>query len=146
MISSKDAIIRQYRGIIKTLTDTSALELEHTRQQNEYDVVEGLIRRLIAENAQVGLDPDDYTRREAELLARYDAAKASMTSIEAQIQERKSRRTKLATFIRALEKQDGLITEFDERLWNATLESVTVYEQDRIVFTIKGGLHFESRI
>ena len=67
-ISSKDAIIQQYRGIIKILTDTSALEQEHAKQQSEYDVVEDLIRRLIAENAQIGFDHDDYARRETELL------------------------------------------------------------------------------
>lgn len=32
IITSKDAIIRQYRAIIKTLTDTSVLEQEHTKQ------------------------------------------------------------------------------------------------------------------
>lgn len=137
MISSKDVIIRQYRGIIRTLTDTSALVQEHTKQQNEHDVVEGLIRRLIAENAQVGLDPEDYTRREEELLARYDIAKSAMTDIETQIQERKNRRTKLAAFIRELEKQEGLITVFDEQLWNATVESVTVYSKERMVFTFR---------
>ena len=139
MISSKDAIIKQYKAIIKTLTDTSALEQEHAKQQNEYDVVEGLIRRLIAENAQVGLDAEDYARREEELLARYDAAKSTMTDIQTQIQERKNRRMKLTVFIRALEKQDGLITTFDEQLWNATVESVTVNGKDRMVFKFKGG-------
>jgi site-specific DNA recombinase len=138
--SSKDTIIRQYKTIIKTLTDTSALAQEHARQQSERDVVEGLIRRLIAENAQVGLDLDEYTRREADLVARYDTAKTAMTDTEAQIQERKNRRTKLAAFIRTLEKQDGLITTFDERLWNATVESVTVYLRERIVFTFRGGM------
>ncbi len=136
----EDTIIRQYRGIIKTLTDTSALEQEHTKQQNEYDVVEGLIRRLIAENAQVGLDPDDYLRREAELLTRYDAAKSAMTDIETQIQERKNRRTKLTAFIQALEKQNGLINTFDEQLWSMTVESVTMYDMDRMEFAFKGGI------
>jgi len=134
MISSKETIIRQYKTIIKTLTDTSTLEQEHAKQQNEYDVVEGLIRRLIAENAQVGLAPEDYSQREAELLARYDAARSAMIDIETQIQERKNRRSKLTAFIRALEKQNGLITEFDEQLWNATVESVTVHGKDRIEF------------
>ncbi|MDD3881738.1 MAG: recombinase family protein [Eubacteriales bacterium] len=140
MITSKDTIIKQYRAIIKALTDTSALEQEHAKQQNEYDVVEGLIRRLISENAQVGLDPDEYARRETELLARYDAEKAAMTDIETQIQECKTRRTKLATFIRALEKQDGLIAEFDVRLWNVTVESVTVYEKNMMEFAFRGAI------
>ncbi len=140
MISSKDTIIQQYRDIIKTLTDTSAVKLEHAKQQNEYDVVEGLIRRLIAENAQVGLDPEDYARREEELLARYDIAKSAMTDIETQIQERKNRRTKLAAFIRALEKQNGLIADFDEQSWNATVESVTVFSKNKVEFRFREGI------
>ena len=134
MISSKDIIIRQYRDIIKTLTDTSALEQEYAKQQSEYDVTEGLIRRLIAENARVGLDAEDYTRREEELLARYDSTKSAMTDIETKIQERKSRSTKLVAFVKALEKQAGLISAFDEKLWNTTVESATVYSKERIVF------------
>ena len=139
MISSKETIIRQYKTIIKTLTNTSILEQEHAKQQSERDIAEGLIRRLIAENARVGLDADDYTRREAELLARYDAAKSTMADIETQIQERKNRRTKLAAFIRVLEKQARLIAAFDEHLWNATVESVTVYSKELKVFVFKGA-------
>jgi site-specific DNA recombinase len=137
MIPSKDAIIRQYKTIIKTLTDTSALEQERAKQQSEHDVVEGLIRRLIAKNAQVGLAPEDYTQREAEVIAQNDAAKAAMTDIEAQIQKHKNCCTKLAAFIRTLEKQDGLMTTFDEKLWNATVESVTVYSKELMVFVFK---------
>jgi|GEM_PF-2431203 len=107
-------------------------------QQNEYDVVEGLIRRLIAENAQVGFEPDDYARREEELLAQYDAAKSAMIDIKAKIQEHKSRRMKLTVFIRALEKQDGFITEFDEQLWNVMVESLAVYWMNEMIFTFKG--------
>lgn len=139
MISSRDVIIRLYRDIIKTLTDTSALKQEYARQQSERDVVEGLIRRLIAENAQGGLDPDDYARRETELVTRFEAAKASMIDIDAIIRERKTRRNKLAAFVRALEKQDGLIAEFNEQLWNATVESVTVYDINRMVFSFSGN-------
>jgi hypothetical protein len=52
-------------------------------------VVEGLIRRLISENAQVGFDSYEYARCEAALVDRYDAAKDSMTDIKTQIQGRK---------------------------------------------------------
>jgi len=110
----------------------------YAKQQNEYDVTEGLFRRLIAENAQTGLDPNDYTQRQEELLTRYNTAKSAMTDIETQIQERKSRGMKLVTFIRALEKQDGLIAEFDEQLWNVIVESVTVHKKERMEFVFKG--------
>lgn len=99
-----------------------------------------MIRRLISENAQIGLDPEDYTRREEEYLARYNAVKSAMANIETQIQNRKNSSTKLAAFIRAVEKQNVLITKFDEKLWSAAVVSVTVYSKERIVFSFKGSV------
>lgn len=68
-----------------------------------------------------------------------------MSDIENKIQERKNRRTKLAAFIRTLEKQERLNTVFDERLWNATAETVTVYSRERMAFVFRGGV-IRSRI
>ena len=38
-----------------------------------------------------------------------------------------------------LENSDGLLTEFDEGLWNATVETVTVQGDGSMVFRWKNG-------
>jgi hypothetical protein len=38
-----------------------------------------------------------------------------------------------------LRGQDGIITEFDERLWHSLVEKVTVFAKDDIRFTFKDG-------
>jgi hypothetical protein len=38
-----------------------------------------------------------------------------------------------------LEQQDGLLVGFNESLWNATVESVTVKSKDELWFTFKDG-------
>ena len=43
-------------------------------------------------------------------------------------------------FIRMLEHMDGLLTEFDEGLWNATVEAVTVQVDGSIAFKWKNGM------
>lgn len=63
-----------------------------------------------------------------------------MIDIENQIQERKCRRTKLVAFIRAVDTQDGLIAEFDEQLWNGTVEKVTTNQEGKMVFAFKGNI------
>lgn len=34
---------------------------------------------------------------------------------------------------------EQLHIEFDEKLWNATVECLTVYEDERLVFSLKDG-------
>lgn len=53
--------------------------------------------------------------------------------------ERKQRRQKMLEFIRILEQADGLLTEFDEGLWNATVESVMVQVDGSIEFRWRNG-------
>ena len=47
-------------------------------------------------------------------------------------------------FIRMLEKYDGLLTEFDEGLWNATVETVTVQLDGGMFISWKNGMKTKS--
>ena len=38
-----------------------------------------------------------------------------------------------------LEELESPPIEFDEKLWNATVERLTVYEDERLVFSLKDG-------
>ncbi|MPM71297.1 hypothetical protein SDC9_118261 [bioreactor metagenome] len=42
-------------------------------------------------------------------------------------------------FIRVLEHNDGLQVDFDEGLWNATVEAVTVQADENMVFRWRNG-------
>ncbi|WP_258880661.1 hypothetical protein [Clostridium estertheticum] len=39
-----------------------------------------------------------------------------------------------------------LVSEFDEGLWNATIEKVEVYSQQEIIFIFKDGMELEWNI
>ena len=73
------------------------------------------------------------------LKARCEAATQRLKQIEDQRTERKQRRQKMLEFIRMLEHNDGLLTDFGEGLWNATVEKVTVQVGGIIVFRWKNG-------
>ena len=60
--------------------------------------------------------------------------------------ERSARRENIEVFIRTLENSDGLITKFDEDLWIATVEFVTVHTGHDITFTFKDGMEFGWKI
>lgn len=52
----------------------------------------------------------------------------------------------IAAFLDELEKQEHLITDFDTGLWNAVIESMTIYSKEHIVFKFKGGIEIKWSI
>lgn len=121
------------------------LEDELARQREEHEVVEGLLCRLIAENAHKAMDQEEYTRRETALQARYEAAQREITSLEKQCNEQKVRREQLSAFLDRIEKRRDFLMEFDEHLWRMSVESVTVYNRERMVFKFRGGVTIELK-
>ena len=110
----------------RTLNNIIAIDLEAKQQTEEADIAADLIRKCVAENTTTSQDQEAYLERYKGLKARYEAATQRLKQIEDQRTERKQRRQKMLEFIRMLENSDGLLTEFDEGLWNATVEAVTV--------------------
>ena len=70
---------------------------------------------------------------------RYKVATQRLKQIEDQRTECKQRRQKMLEFIRMLEHADGVLTGFDEGLWNATVEAITVQDDESIVFGWRNG-------
>ena len=52
----------------------------------------------------------------------------------------------IAAFLDELEKQECLITDFDAGLWNAVIETMTIYSKEHIVFKFKGGTEIKWSI
>ena len=140
IIEDKDDLIAEYKQISRRLTDHAALDLEAKQQTDEVDVVSELIRKCVAENATTPQDQEVYAEHYKDLKSRYEVATQRLKGIEDQRAERKQRRQKMLEFIRMLENSAGLLTEFDEGLWNATVEAVTVQTDGSMFFRWKNGM------
>ena len=98
------------------------------------------IQKFVAKNTAAPQDQEAYLEHYKGLKARYEAATQRLKQIEDQRAERKQRRQKMLEFIRMLEHNDGLLTEFDEGLWNATVEKVTVLVEGSMIFGLKNEM------
>ncbi len=83
------------------------------------------VQQLIAENARVAQNQDDYDRNYNELVSRYEAAKTQYDKSCEAIQYRKARSRQMDSFIKELRDQE-LIKGFDARLWGSLVDYVTV--------------------
>lgn len=138
LIGKKTAIISPLRASLDIAFDTSALEAETEKLQEELMVASDLIQKCIYENAHVALDQREYQKRYDSLTARFDIAKARLEEIETAIADKKSRRAAIESFLGTLAQAD-LMGKFDPVLWCGLVDHVTVYSKDDVLFTFKNG-------
>jgi len=102
-----------------------------------------ITQNCIAENARIAQDQGEYqissepqdfpaceslmhSKRYNGLVERYEKAKARFDEVTEAIVERSAKSERLAGVIRTLETQREPVAEFDERLWGAMVDYVTV--------------------
>lgn len=75
LIENKADVLDSITLLKERLTDTEDLEEERDRISTDLNLLADKIQQLIAENARVAQNQDDYDRNYNELVSRYEAAK-----------------------------------------------------------------------
>ena len=126
LVTERGEIIANARLVRQTLCDTAELEREKAALAQELAVLVEMTQNCIAENARVAQDQGEYQKRYNGLVERYEKAKARFDEVTETIAQRSAKGERLAGFIRTLEAQREPVAEFDERLWGAMVDYVTV--------------------
>jgi hypothetical protein len=103
-----------------------------------------LMQKCIEENARFALDQTDYQERYDGLVTRFDTTKDRYEEVTGLISERKARGEMMGAFIAELQRQDGLITDFDEWLWYSLVDCATIYKESDVRFTFKNGAEIQA--
>lgn len=72
-------------------------------------------------------------------MARHDAAKSRLDEVKREKLEQRARREKTRRFLELLEQTAEPLAAFDERLWQMSVESLTVCRTGDITVTFRGG-------
>ncbi len=143
LVNNKEEIIRNYKEIILKITDTSGFDKEETRLKRECEMISELIRKSVEENASKAMDQEEYKKKNKGLMERYERAKAGLSKMNDKKLESKVKRENIEVFVRMLEERDALLVEFDEDVWNATVEKVVVNTAQNVVFIFKDGMEVD---
>jgi len=139
VIANKDQVLLDIRMLIATLTDTHELEGTEASAEKELEAVTESMRKLVDSYAHALIEQCEYDDRYAELLAQSRVLEELIAEIGQQREQRKARTRELDAFYKAL-KESGAILKFDEGLWNAAVEKVTIQSASRIIFTLRNGV------
>jgi hypothetical protein len=143
LISDKKRIIADFRDCEKVIFNMTEIENEREKLSSELSVTADLIQKIISENARIALDQTEYQKRYDGLVERFESTKLRLSEVEEQLSQKRSRKEIFRKFISDLEKQDGLISEFDSYLWCSLVDFVTVDKDGKLTFTFKNKVTIE---
>nr|WP_304954474.1 hypothetical protein [uncultured Bacteroides sp.] len=144
LVTEKKEITANAKIIRRTLCDTDSLREEKQKLEGEMSVLVEMTQSIVAENARIAQNQDEYQKRYDGLVQRYETAKARYGKVTATISAKEAQSERLADFIRMLKKQDGSIAEFDERLWGCMVDFVTVSRKKEIMVTFRDGSEIQA--
>lgn len=144
LVTEKKEIISNAETIRRTLCSTDTLQEEKRKLEDEISVLVEMTQNIVAENARVAQDQDEYQKRYDGLVQRYEAAKARYDEIVSTISEKKAQNERLSDFIKTLKSQDGVLCEFDSGLWGCIVEYVTVGRDKEITVTFRDGTEVQA--
>ena len=136
--------ITELTAIKDRLGDTTALEKERRLLDEQLGIDAKAVNDLIAQNARVAQNQKEYNERYDALVSRYEETERRRDGVMEQINQIMIRRRKLERFIEAVTALSELYTEFDAGQWAGLVESMTVYDKSRIVWTLTCGMEMEG--
>ena len=126
--------------MMRMLCDTSILERELEELESEMEMLAGIMKNIIAENASVAMDQEEYQKRYDNLLIKYEETRSHHGEVVGKIADKQAQAAQFQDFISTMEKMDGIYDSFDVELWSSLVNYVTVYSKEDIRFTFQSGM------
>ena len=144
LVTEKKEIIANAELVRRTLCATDALQIEKQRLEDELSMIVSMTQSIVAENARIAQDQDEYKKRYDSLVDRYDETKARYDSVAESIAAKEAKSVRLAEFISLMKAQKGVVSEFDIGLWSSTVEYITVGRNKEIMVTFRDGTEIKA--
>ncbi len=139
LMSNRDALIEDCRLAQGVLCDTTAIDAQLTDLHNEIEVVTELSRKAIFENAHNAVNQTEWAERNNAYLDRHRKASERVDELESAKRERLGKAKIIDGFIKDIENRPLAITEFDDKLWLAVIDTATVNRDGTMTFRFRSG-------
>jgi DNA invertase Pin-like site-specific DNA recombinase len=126
IIAVRDDYFAEYDTVVAALTDTAALDREIDALNAEVNSTYALLKLALDRGSHGDADIGEFEAEFAATNARYEDQRRRVAELTDRRQQILARRGKLNMFLDELRSRDGLLDGFDERLFRATVEMMTV--------------------
>ena len=140
----REWLLADLREIQATYSGTDGREERLRELDGRLNAEADAVQELIAENARIAQNQDDYNRRYDEAVSRFEATKTERDALAAEIRQRGIRRREFERFITTLESLPDEVTDFSEALWGSLVEYLTVYAKDDLRFMLPCEVEYKA--
>lgn len=142
-IQNKKAILSSVHQNMERITDSQPLEAERDLVDEAMQDLEAKVKRLIDRQTSAMLSAEAFEKKHNAYLSEYKILKERKQALNIRIGERQLKRSEIKAYIKKLTAQNDLVTEFDESLYCATVETITINAFGSAVVRFKDGSEVE---
>ena len=137
IIDNREEIIGFIEKTILELCDMTELEKEILTAKAETKTKLEAVNEYVKLNSRTAIPQEEYSEYFDKLMTEYEMAQGKLHRLEKEKNDIYARNERCKQFIQTL-KQSDILQNFDEELFNSTVEKISVYT-DRMVFEFKDG-------
>ena len=141
IIDNREEIIGFIEKTILELCDMTELEKEILKAKAETKTKLEAVNEYVKLNSRTAMPQEEYSECFDKLMAEYETTQEKLHRLEKEKNDIYAGNEQCKKFIQTL-KQSDILQDFDEELFNGTVEKISVYT-DRVVFEFKDGMEKE---
>ena len=145
LLTDRARIIGDLEAVIQGLCDEADLTEKQERLLAEMEVLESMMHKTVMENAATAQDQEEYSTRYEGYAAKHEKLKKQYGDAHAEREARQNKAQTLNGMIESLRGAGPAVIGFDEKLWNTTIDHVTVNRDDTLVFTMRDGREIQVK-
>lgn len=135
----KDKLVQDTNDVIALLTNTSQLEEEIEKLNDELHIVAELINKLVRQNSKTNISFEEYNKKYEELSSRYNKANKKMKELIELKTYKNGKALKMKSFLASLINSKDSINNWDDSIWRIMIESAVVHRDKSITFKFYNG-------
>lgn len=139
MMGNRKQIIEDCELMRKTLTDFKTLDADIERQFEKTQIVAELVKVAVKDNATTAQSQKAYLEKYEALTQSYETAVAELDRLQNLRSIRSQKDKAMALYIRTLEKQPTVLSEWNDTLWTVMAEKAIVHRNSEITFVFYNG-------
>ena len=146
LMADREHILEDIQLVQTSLCDCTELDAQKTALAEDMEIVSELIRQCIEENTVKAQKQVEYIERYERHTHHYEKMQKQYGALEAERQHRKEQYDRISVFAATLAEQQEIPIEFDDDLWLAAVDHVTVNADETVTFTFKSGIEITEQM
>ena len=108
------------------------------------NAVAAVTKKHITQNAETEQDQEEYDQKYHALVQQYEKLQQQFTKLQRERAARINRMDTLHHFLETISAVPQVLDSFDEKLWRATIEKVTVFHDGKMIFQFLDGTEIQG--